>query len=717
MLDIVITGRHDNYGGPDFQDRLCAVAAHNHRLLTEAGVDHRFVLVEWNPVADRPGLADMVRARLPWWHRVLTVDRRWHERLVRNPRLEFMEFFAKNAAIRRSDADVVLATNSDVFLSPAVAARLATAGFEPRVVYRARRIDIDRRAPWSSDPVAACHDATWRLRVNDPLPPDYANSAGDFLLLTRAGWQRLGGFNEHIRFARIHVDGQFCHNADQEGFGFEILGPVFHIDHDGSYANAGDRRGATDAHYGPEWDYHIRYRNPRSWGLSAAIAQNAGNGTEHLYHPSTHGPLLSLVLSASPGSALSAQAAPSSVEVLVADPAGGTAALNEALAYAHGRFVLLTADSTAAAFGGVEALLTLLATTTAGLIAPPGGMVKHPRLGSLLAPGCSFVVRRDALDALVELDEREADPAVAFWLHASDLVEVAEAPFGAMSPAAADVRVRPGLELATLVRRQHAAPATLVAQSLGEQTRTIAALTATVERWITNALPASNARCAIVGPDWATPLLMEAVHRTGGRLAGLFASTPQEAGTLRWNERFRPLADVAALDVAVVLTASGTHVSERLAELGCTATVWSLTDVDEPWPFATSELDALRRGMSRDLADGCVDRAMAKLPLLRVLDGERVWETWYAVAQACERAGRTDDALRLFRDIMSGCRRDVALAMRATFHVGRVLAASGDTRQAGPVLRSVLLHNPAHGKAREILNDIERTTRQRVAIS
>ncbi len=66
MLEIVITGRNDDFGGADFFDRLCAAAEHNHRLLEREGVAHCYTLVEWNPIEGRPLLIDRVRARLPW---------------------------------------------------------------------------------------------------------------------------------------------------------------------------------------------------------------------------------------------------------------------------------------------------------------------------------------------------------------------------------------------------------------------------------------------------------------------------------------------------------------------------------------------------------------------------------------------------------------------------------------------------------------------------
>ena len=117
MLEIVIAGRHDEQGGEDLFDRLCAAANHNHQLLMAAGIEHRFTLAEWNPARNRALLSDIVVERLPWWHGTLVIDGEWHQALTTNPNLEFMPFLAMNAAIRRSTADVVLTMNADVWLS------------------------------------------------------------------------------------------------------------------------------------------------------------------------------------------------------------------------------------------------------------------------------------------------------------------------------------------------------------------------------------------------------------------------------------------------------------------------------------------------------------------------------------------------------------------------------------------------------------------------
>jgi tetratricopeptide (TPR) repeat protein len=284
-LEIVVTGRADDHGGPEFFERLVAAAAHNHALLDRAGISHTFTLVEWNPMAGRRPLAEAVAERLPFWGRAYVVEPAWHDAISTNPRLQFMEFFAKNVAVRRSTADAILTTNSDVFLSEALVARLAAAPLEDEHVYRAVRYDVDRHCDWrrGGEPVLA--EPRHHLRINQLAAPEFSNAAGDFLLLTAATWRRLRGFNETVRFAKIHKDGQFCHRAWIEGLIFDTLGPIWHLDHDGSYSNVGVLHGAPDAPYGPEWNWRDDYRNADDWGLATAVEESAGGPVVWLRHP------------------------------------------------------------------------------------------------------------------------------------------------------------------------------------------------------------------------------------------------------------------------------------------------------------------------------------------------------------------------------------------------------------------------------------------------
>jgi hypothetical protein len=686
MLEIIITGRNDDFGGQDFNDRWCAAAEHNHRLLTAFGVDHRFTMVEWNPIEGRPLLAEIIKGRLPWFHRAIVVDREWHHALSTNPRLQFMEFFGKNAAIRRSDADLILTTNSDVFLSTDVARALAGGLSDDRAVYRAVRYDIDRNVDWRRCGEEIFADAQHHVRVNDLQPPDYGNSSGDFLLLTRNAWMALGGFNERVRFAKIHKDGQFCVNARLEGYRFEVLGPIWHIDHDGSYANAGEKRHAPDQPYGPQWNYNTRYRNAASWGLSTGIDETPGNGIIHVHHPSTHGRLLSAI-------------------VPKAENVGST--VNTGLVTACTKFIAVAADPTLPEFGGHDALVATLESTTASLIAPRGSLVQHPTLGLVPAAGAPFVMRRSVVDALIDWDETDPDPALAFWLRAADSHEIAEAGPAPAGSCSFPRHIPAVLEVATLVRRGVPVPVTVVEKAIAEGLQATSDLRGLVARWIDLVAPNTERPCAIVGPDWATPYLIEAVVSCGRPLAGVFTAVASEEGTGRWGETLRPISQLANVPVSYVLTGADTRIEDRLLEVGCHAPVQVIVRAEElNYASADAELDGLRRAQARDLATPNITRVLARLPLLSLLEGERGWSHRYDAAIACDKAGRATTALELFQDIVAECATDPALAGRAAYHTARLLVERGAYQKAAPLLHKIVKNNPGHKAARQLLEQI-----------
>jgi hypothetical protein len=715
MIEIVITGRHDDYGGPDFVDRLCAAAEHNRAVLTAAGIAHSFTLVEWNPIAGRAWLAEIVKQRLPWWNRCLVVDPVWHRQLSTNPKLQFMEFFGKNAAIRRSTADAILTTNSDVFLSTGVARALAARALDDRTVYRAVRIDVDRHAPWRNGEIVFANPAH-QVRVNDPLPPDYGNSAGDFLLLTRAAWHAFGGFNERVRYAKIHKDGQFSYQAWLEGLRFEVLGPVYHIDHDGSYANAGAMRGSTDAHWGPEWDYRQPYRNPCSWGLSSGIDRETSPGTTHVAHPSTHGPVLSIIATGNQDR-VEAESGSSDLEIVVApDAADAASSVNAALAQTHGKFIVVTDDAHLTAFGGRHTLVEMLRRTDAGLVVPAGMLKHHETLSTVPAARAPFVFRRDLLDMLTEWDGSQPDPAMAFWLAANEHATAVETMRTSGTTAGEAPVVRAGLEATVLHRRGTPIESPTWAAVVREQLAATRDLSALVASWLDARVPAGPvASCAVVGPDWATPLLLDALRASGRIVAGVFTAVADEEGTSRWGERFLPLAQVSASGATDVVVASDT-ITRRLADLGCHATVHALGGGVSGSVPVEAELDCLRRAQARDVAAGRVDEVVARLPLLSQLEGPRCWQHWYDAAQVAERCGQVDEALRLFKEVMKGSRTNVvrempqssnaALETRATFHVGRLLVQTGEPERAAMLLTRVARQNPGHRAARALLDEI-----------
>lgn len=275
-LSIVVTGRNDGYGG-DFTARFLRTLRFNHERLTDAGVPHEFVLVEWAPPADRPHLVDLVEREIPGMAeaiRTYLVDRRYQQACTLNPQLKYMEYLAKNAGIRRARGQFVLATNTDIYLSKGIVDSLARQAFAPRIVYRALRIDVrlgtdESHVDWAMLEDERNHHPHRRIE-----PPLYAGGSGDFILLDRDTFHALRGFNEVYRLARAGVDVNFLVKAYSSGVPIADCGaPVYHTNHVGSYQLSkrtvqGD---AAQATWGTRWAPRaVVYENPDTWGLAAA---------------------------------------------------------------------------------------------------------------------------------------------------------------------------------------------------------------------------------------------------------------------------------------------------------------------------------------------------------------------------------------------------------------------------------------------------------------
>ena len=287
-LSIVLTGRNDGFGG-DFNDRLFRTIEFNHAQLSARGIAHEFVFVEWRPVSDAPWLATVLADRyaslVPNILRSFVVEAAYHDAFSQNPRLQFHEFIAKNVGIRRSRGEFVLTTNTDIMLSRGVLDALQRRTLQPRVLYRAVRIDLRKNLDGHKTDWSLLEDERNYEHVNHIKPPNYSNASGDFLLLDRDSYLELRGFNEVYRVAKIHIDSNFCLKALSSGLTLTPLdAPVYHLGHgtfNGQVSRYADR--LAEAPWGDtRWNSEVVYDNDRDWGLWRAPVRCVRNGIDYL---------------------------------------------------------------------------------------------------------------------------------------------------------------------------------------------------------------------------------------------------------------------------------------------------------------------------------------------------------------------------------------------------------------------------------------------------
>ncbi len=287
-LTLVFTGRNDDFGG-DFNKRFFRALRFNHERLTEAGVAHEFVFVEWRPLDGRPYLATVLARTFedlgPAALRAFVVDPAYHEALSLNPRIQFQEFIAKNVGVRRARGQVVLTTNTDIYLGRGVVEFLAARSLVPRILYRSPRYDVKDHSDTTFMDWDVLHDSRNWEAVNRIKPPYFTNASGDFLLLDCDTYHELRGFNEVYRNAKIHMDGNFCMKAHATGLALVDIGtPVFHVGRGTLHAHRGSYRDRpADAPWGDiGWNSDVLYVNGPEWGLGDAPERRIDDRVSYL---------------------------------------------------------------------------------------------------------------------------------------------------------------------------------------------------------------------------------------------------------------------------------------------------------------------------------------------------------------------------------------------------------------------------------------------------
>ncbi len=288
-LSIVVTGRNDDYGR-DFTARFIRTLAFNHRALTEHGISHEVVLVEWNPVPGKPFLTDVLRDALPDITsevlRTIIVDADYQTACTLNPRLNYLEYFAKNVGILRSEGHFVLATNTDIFFGRGLVERIARGDLAGGTVHRAKRVDVKLGVDESRISWELLEESSNHVPRGPISPPLYQGAAGDFMLIDRQTFHAIKGFNEVYRLARLAVDLNLLVKAHSSGYPIADIGaPVYHVSHIGSYqlskhSYQGDE---AEALWGSRWhSREVTYDNPDTWGLAEAPARQINDRTTYL---------------------------------------------------------------------------------------------------------------------------------------------------------------------------------------------------------------------------------------------------------------------------------------------------------------------------------------------------------------------------------------------------------------------------------------------------
>lgn len=286
-LSVVAASRNDDHGGDPLRRTQIFIDCFA-RQCEALQLPAELILVDWNPVAGRPGLAGVLR--LPddstyCTARVITVPTELHNQFKYAEKLPFLQMIAKNVGIRRARGKFVLATNIDIIFSHELMAFIGRQQLDPTRMYRVDRYDIKAGIPhdYSLDRIL---DYAWQnpirsnrrfgpallvehlygdepsrkycvpapeyvrnfkgfsvLQHNDawlicpdsdtPMGEIHTNACGDFTLLSAEAWAQLRGYAEFAGYS-FNIDSVGVLAAHYAGFEeISLLPPCvcFHIEH------------------------------------------------------------------------------------------------------------------------------------------------------------------------------------------------------------------------------------------------------------------------------------------------------------------------------------------------------------------------------------------------------------------------------------------------------------------------------------------------------
>jgi hypothetical protein len=286
-LSVVAASRNDDHGGDPLRRTQIFINCFA-RQCERYKLPAELILVDWNPVPGRVGLAGVLQLPSEASYckaRIITVPIELHQGFKYSDRISFFQMIAKNVGIRRAKGEFILATNIDIIFSDELMRYISRRQLDPRKMLRVDRYDIEsnlsekltldetldyawthpvrsnRRLGYKAlvehlygkEPfkrhcgpdVEVCgkmegvavisEDGFWSVRPKREIHIEnlHTNACGDFTLLSRAGWETIRGYAEFASYS-FHIDSFGLAAAHYAGFEELALLPpcvCFHIEH------------------------------------------------------------------------------------------------------------------------------------------------------------------------------------------------------------------------------------------------------------------------------------------------------------------------------------------------------------------------------------------------------------------------------------------------------------------------------------------------------
>jgi predicted O-methyltransferase YrrM len=232
-ISAVITGRNDGYGENFLLRVNTFIKSLDHQVKNYPNL-FEIILVEWNPPADTPSMAEVIYKPKNLELRIITVPKEVHD--TYNAQTPMLEYAAKNVGIFRARGDFVLTTNPDIIFTDFLIHTLSKRALQHDVVYRTDRYDYKGDSIEHIDPSmymnyavrntfcaqlltdnrSVTYEVSEAQRVSLFVLPSstsigvpHTNACGDFILASREKFINSGGLWEknQVDVQEIREDG------------------------------------------------------------------------------------------------------------------------------------------------------------------------------------------------------------------------------------------------------------------------------------------------------------------------------------------------------------------------------------------------------------------------------------------------------------------------------------------------------------------------------
>jgi hypothetical protein len=251
-ISVVIVGRNDDYG-VNFLSRINTFIRSLDYQIRNYPDLFELIIVEWNPLPDRAPLKDVIVSVENLKLRIITVSPEIHNGI--NHPAPVLEYYGKNAGIRRAHGEFVLTTNPDIIFSDQLIESLSQKILIKDLYYRADRYDfisdgIDNVATEDLVSFACANVFQGHLGPNTTikigpifsltsLPQSrifgiHTNAAGDFILAEKSLFFQVNGLVESTTVFH-HLDSrslQRIHNGCKGAGTFIPPDIIFHQHHE-----------------------------------------------------------------------------------------------------------------------------------------------------------------------------------------------------------------------------------------------------------------------------------------------------------------------------------------------------------------------------------------------------------------------------------------------------------------------------------------------------